>query len=305
MTIKIIGKLYRHCLEITSSKFSWFYKILYILPRNIVVVNGRLIHNPLNYFLQKTFATISRNSSATKIINRAVTFKYNNKSTFKMKLNINEYTQCLYYFGSPNPDLLKLINSGGKGFLDIGANVGFFSLYASQHFKEVVSFEPTPHTYRKLEQNISLSNLSNLKPINAALSEKEGSMKLYSCPYNQGGNKLGEFSEEIKIEHKNMAWEYFDVDVHRLDDLESGNVLPSKIDLIKIDVEGHEALVFKGAQSTLAKHKPVIYAEVASSRENLNNLLNVLPIEYKAYNPISGKEIFENSIVPFDVVLRF
>ena len=58
---------------------------------------------------------------------------------FRMKLDVNEYTQCGYFFGFLDNDLVSIIRKGGGTFVDIGANVGMYSLLSTQTFNKVFS----------------------------------------------------------------------------------------------------------------------------------------------------------------------
>ncbi|MCJ8275731.1 MAG: FkbM family methyltransferase, partial [Bdellovibrionales bacterium] len=122
--------------------------------------------------------------------------------------------------------------------LDIGANIGFFTSLMSYKGAIVNSFEPHPKIFERLNKNCK--NLNNVTCHQKALSDKKGKLSLYipnKFSSNEGIASLNpqEDSAEISVE------------VETLD-----NLFPNTtIDLIKIDVEGHESSVFKGAQSLL------------------------------------------------------
>lgn len=76
------------------------------------------------------------------------------------------------------------------------------------------------------------------------------------------------------------------------------------LDLLKIDIEGHEVSAIKGAKNTISSFKPLIYAEVSKSRENMEKILQELP---KLYSPFYLQKleiivIGKGDDVPLDVL---
>jgi FkbM family methyltransferase len=133
--------------------------------------------------------------------------------------------------------------------LDIGANMGFYSIRVGQKATngKVIAFEPDPGNFATLERNLTLNKLTNVATYNAALSDKKDTLRLYKHPFNVGDYRLyndGDFTE------------YVDVPTLRIDD-----TIKSRVDLIKIDVQGFEYFVLKGAQALLEKYKPIIISE--------------------------------------------
>lgn len=136
-------------------------------------------------------------------------------------------------------------------FLDVGANIGKYSVGLSDKFDRIYSFEPHPVTFRKLLENIRLNGLDNVKPFQLALWDNEGIMKLNINPHH-GMNSLVRDDEILgKI----------NVEVTSLDSFFEKYPIDS-IELIKIDAEGAEAHILKGARKTLSKFKPRIIVEI-------------------------------------------
>lgn len=133
--------------------------------------------------------------------------------------------------------------------LDIGANMGFYSIRVGQKAinGKVYAFEPDPGNFAILKKNLTLNKLTNVITYNAALSDKKGTMRLYKHPFNVGDYRLyndGDFKE------------YVDVPTLRIDD-----TIRERVDLIKIDVQGFEYFVLKGGYSLLEKYKPIVISE--------------------------------------------
>jgi len=249
----------------------------------------------INYVFQEFFTKCARYSTGNKNIYKTIHVMDDGRG-YQMRLNVNEFTQCGYYFGNSNPDLYKVIQSFSKGiFIDIGANVGYFSLLGSSHFDKVLAFEPAPDTFSDLNHNIALSKVGNIKPFAVALSEKLGTMSLFVNPLNRGGSSLNGFDHSVEeaffrkggiIKH--------DVIVETLDNIVKLENLNTPIALIKIDVEGHEEQVIKGAYQTLSRYSPVLFVEITTSEQFLR-VRDLLPSHYKAYKPDLSEEIIFNS----------
>jgi len=143
----------------------------------------------------------------------------------------------------------------GIVIVDVGAHVGTFTLLASKIVGEkgkVIAIEPEPKNYKQLIENIKLNNFLNVNPLNIALGDYNGFGKLY-ISYSPQCHSL--LFKEDKISS-------IEVLLKTLDNLlEELNL--KKIDVIKIDVEGAEILVLKGAEKTL-KANPNIKIIVAA-----------------------------------------
>ena len=149
----------------------------------------------------------------------------------------------------------KLINPDSV-VIDIGANIGYYTLIAAKKASEghVHSFEPVTFNYDALQKNIKLNNLKNITANNAGISTKEGlDMYYISSKENIGmsGLKPAEnFSG--KMEEKTTL---------TLDNYVAINNL-TKIDFIKIDIEGNELNALRGMQNVLQKNHPVLFIEL-------------------------------------------
>lgn len=144
--------------------------------------------------------------------------------------------------------LMDLVKPDSVVF-DVGANMGYYSVRIAQKANKgkVYSFEPDPGNFSTLTKNIALNNLTNVFARNVALSDKEDTLRLWKHPFNVGDYRLyndGDFME------------FVDVPTIPLD-----SVLPDKVDLVKIDVQGYEYFVFKGGKKLLSEHHPVVFSE--------------------------------------------
>ena len=135
---------------------------------------------------------------------------------------------------------------------DIGANIGDYSkLLLEKTNSKVISFEPLPHVFKELKENLS-SYSDRILFINKGIGSKN---ETTTINYNSSANAHASFSEELNdISYINNN-EKLLVEVITIDDYCKENNITS-IDFIKIDTEGFEKEVFEGAIKTFEKIKP-------------------------------------------------
>ena len=252
------------------------------------------------YFYNSFFLLVCRYNKSTEIINKEVCYTIG-EDNFFLVLNVNETTQCGLYLELPNPELVELIVKGSGTFIDIGSNIGFFSLVASRYFDQVISFEPTPKTINSFKKNISLNDIHNISIEPIGLSDKEGQMILNENPLNMGGNSFEEMDKSMVQSSGRDDWLSYHVDVKTLDSYISTKNIDS-INLIKIDVENHEPNVVRGAISTLEKYRPLVYMEIGSKKDFLEEIVKEMPNFYSVYNPLTMKQLSFEKHLPWDVL---
>ncbi len=136
----------------------------------------------------------------------------------------------------------------GQNFLDVGANIGYYSLFASKiigNAGRVYSFEPSNREFRRLLKNIELNNCTNIIPLNIALSDLDSEIKFSIAKGHTGLNSM-------IIADKSVVKSPQIIRSMRLDSI--FNSENKKFHLIKIDVEGAELLVLKGMANLLQEH---------------------------------------------------
>jgi len=140
--------------------------------------------------------------------------------------------------------------------LDIGAQSGAFSLLAKYHpNSKWFCFECDPTNYRLLTENIKLNNIDNCSTHQIAVSNKSGKAILRRSSHF-GLHTLGQTPQRFQ-EDQSLNIE---VDTISIDEFVETNNL-SSVDFIKIDTEGCELNILKGAVKTIAKFKPEILFE--------------------------------------------
>ena len=131
----------------------------------------------------------------------------------------------------------------GDIVFDIGAYVGDTALWFSKAVGpqgKVYAFEPEPHNFAKLKANLERNNVTNVVPLQLALSENEGETKFSG---SGGASAIAETASGTIVK------------VTTLDRFVETNKLP-RVDFIKMDVEGHELRILAGARETIKTFKP-------------------------------------------------
>lgn len=172
-----------------------------------------------------------------------------------LKIEVSPYTDMkgvehdLYYKGTYEKGTLYFIKNHLKGdgnFLDIGANIGYMTIYAANLLAgkgRVHAVEANPETQAILERNISYNNLTNIVIHPFGLGASNSSLTLYKDAVSQNRGAAS-FDESAVVGDKSQTVE---VEVKMLDSIN----IQDKIKLIKIDVEGWELEVLRGGTEFL------------------------------------------------------
>jgi FkbM family methyltransferase len=190
----------------------------------------------------------------------------------------------LLYVPDPIPGIpeLAMINfvralaGRGRTFLDIGAHIGFYTMGLAPGFERVVAFEPSKFQYGWLTRNRALNDYQHVLCEHVALGETAGEAILNVLSYEGGLNSL---SEEVASQHQII--DRYTVPVEVLDDRAMTDV-----DLMKIDVEGFEIPVLRGASKTIAASRPVILIEVWTDPERRQKVKAVMEEMNYTFEPL-------------------
>lgn len=221
--------------------------ILFILIMNL----QRFFYKPEYFFrprqlfvrLKKGLCSVKRGDQSFQILGG--TFQVKESETIgKALLHFGVYDLAL------TEVLWRLLETGNR-VADIGANIGYFSLIMGHRvgaYGRVYCFEPHPQLQKKWSQHLRRWTQCQLFPI--GLSSSKGEMNLY---IPQDFNK----NEGVASLEKKDGAQVIKVPVQTLDELLAG----TSVDLIKIDVEGHELEVFKGAAKTLETVSHILFED--------------------------------------------
>lgn len=193
----------------------------------------------ISYLDSKTVFTIDYNGRKTKInLNRK--FGFVDMRIFRDGIYEKEIVD----------DLRKHL-SIEKTLIDIGSNIGQHSLLLSPYAKNVYSFEPIPAVHDQFKKSIELNQFKNISLFNLAIGSKEDSINFNYVPTHAGTSSI--------VQRDDENTERITVKINTLQ-----NVLPDvKMDVMKIDVEGYEAVVILGNKEKILKDQPIIFVEVS------------------------------------------
>jgi FkbM family methyltransferase len=183
------------------------------------------------------------------------------------------------------PEITKIFQQllrPGMGVLDIGANIGYFSLLASTLVGSdgfVQAWEPSADNVKVLFANCLLNHFENVQVIQAAATEKNQVFKYFR--HSTNGNVAG--MERASPQDMLAAETVMGLCI---DDFVPPTV---QIDLVKIDVEGHEYRAMLGARKTLARCKPIVISEF--SPHNLPGRSGTSGREYLEFFTDLGYEV--------------
>lgn len=206
---------------------------------------------------------------------------------FYWSLNINtpSYIREVILYGVYNAHGFNLNN--GDVVIDIGANIGSFSVLSAQQVGEkgkVVCFEPEQRNFYLLSQNIELNTLSNIIAIQKAVSNRNDKMKLY----------LGKTSGSHSLEFKSKK--AVSVETITLEEIFERYSI-KKCDFLKVDCEGAEYRIFRSVKPKIFTSIKKIVMEYHSSGKDgrdIDKIKSILiktgfqVITYPHRNPISG-----------------
>jgi FkbM family methyltransferase len=190
---------------------------------------------------------------------------------------------CLYlpeaggdFFLDPRSDLFRRLLASGRyepaaiallerhldpsrDFVDVGANVGFFTVAAARRLSagRVLAVEPVAAAHARLNRNIALNGLSDrVIPLQCLVGDRPGEGTIHVIPGRE------EYSSIEPLVHPSATGAATVVETCPMETLdrlvERHGLAPA---MIKMDVEGAEGIVLAGARETLARHRPVVLAE--------------------------------------------
>ncbi|MEW6125115.1 MAG: FkbM family methyltransferase [Pseudomonadota bacterium] len=172
----------------------------------------------------------------------------------------------------------------GGVFLDIGANIGWFTMLASTIVGErghVHAFEPRKPTVDYLRRSVEANALSDLVTVHeVGLADKAGQWHL---AWAQGTTNPG--SSCLVADESAANLNTIAISLQKLDDLEL-----SKVDFVKIDIEGAEMLAMNGGSQTIARHRPVVMSELHPKQ--LQMVSGATPVEYIGWFTRQGYRVF-------------
>lgn len=183
--------------------------------------------------------------------------------TLSVDLSRMEFIPYLEIWNDRCYDFPQIPDEPMNCVVDVGANIGVFSLYQAlvRKARQVFAFEPAPSVFPRLVRNCSLNRVTNITTMQAAIGRDNGSVAFRESPNSLNGqvDKTGGVGT---VEVKCYNLDYVLADIPR-------------IDLLKVDTEDHEGDVFEGATETLKRTRYVV-AE-AITQKAIDDIGKILP----------------------------
>ena len=175
----------------------------------------------------------------------------------------NETSRAIFVTGNYEPNeffLLSQVIRPGMIFVDAGANMGLYTLFVARKIGEhgtVLAIEPSTRECERLLKNVAINSLSNVRLLCNAVSNSCSDVDLLIAEDEWSGhNTIGAFAYDTPLAIKET------VRACRLDDIVSREGL-SRVDIVKLDIEGAEFGALKGASEILERFRPLLLLELA------------------------------------------
>ena len=277
----------------TYPKSDWFHLTNSILKT--------IIKNPSSVFNRKSDE--SKKHFLTDHLEREIIVKSPDGIIFLARPKFEDFARFLFskilakweptYILKPKKDQI---------IIDVGANVGYYTIYLAKIVGKngkVVAIEPDPYSFQTLKKNCELNNLSNVEFYNLAISDHNESLSFYQEKSHSGkGSLFSNSTENTSI----------DVQATTLDELFEKKL--QTINWLKIDVEGFEFFVLKGASKLLSKTQKIlieIHENILSTNnqkpQDIIELLEESGFTIRIFNEYWDKESSQNQSLKSDYIL--
>ena len=222
-------------------------------------------------------------------------FKFNKKIEFFLKKNFlpqsylfeKRIKRSIKNNDEKELQLLKKIIIPETDTIDVGVYRGVYSYEMAKYSKMVHAFEPNPIIFKDIELNLS-KIIKNINFYNFALSDNENKV-LLKVPIRNKNYDKDNYEEYYQmgratIHEQNVMGdiETFEIKSKKLNNFTFSN----RISFIKIDVEGHEMSVIKGAENTIKQYKPTLLVEIEekhSKQKVLDSINYINSLGYESF----------------------
>jgi FkbM family methyltransferase len=216
-------------------------------------------------------------------------------------------SRALWLFGRRELDhkwITERVLNRGDVVLDIGANIGYYALMELGQVGEtgkVIAVEPSPENIKMLRKNLSLNQCQNCEVIQGAVSNNAGRRKFWLAQHSN----LNTFHKEF-LEETGAVKEVIEVEVFAIQELLARK---EKIDLIRMDIEGHEVEVLEGVCDFLTNSErapDIIFETHTRSYSQDHDIKSVIQrlaalgyeVGYAASSAVKGTRILERKNLP-------
>lgn len=177
--------------------------------------------------------------------------------TLRLPIWVDYNIYCLGLYEAPLTRFFIRSLRPDSVILDVGAYIGQYTLLAAKYAPkgQVIAFEPHPESFARLTAHLARNNLENVLALQKAVGQQAGYAPLHLSEQA--------FDSQIMSQQSN---ETIEVEMTTLDEITHGLELQN-LDLVKIDVEGAEGAILRGAEQVLSRLRPLLIVEIDRSRE--------------------------------------
>ena len=277
-------------VSFTDNLLLFFLLILYFGLRILLTIvlgknrRDRLyVERELDFgvFLYKFFKTMRKGNASKPLKFHVPKYGYE----FYCRLNEDDFKLMSLH----EDEILDQFNpKPGNTVVDVGAHIGLYTLIAAKRVGpsgKVIAIEPSPENFKILKKNILLNKLSNVESLECAVYSTKEKLKLF-LPELEGRTMFNTVMQDRARTSNN----FLEVEANTLDNIiESINI--TEVNWIKIDIEGAELEVLKGAANTLSSNEDLTLLIEVHGDANYKPILKILK-EYKF------QIIYENKYYP-------
>jgi FkbM family methyltransferase len=179
--------------------------------------------------------------------------------SLRLRVWVDYNTYCLGFYEAPLTRFFIQSLQPDSIVLDVGAYIGQYTLLAAKYASmgHVFAFEPHPESCRRLDAHVARNRLANVTVVPKAVGQMAGRMPFALT-------EVAFTSALLPPDH--LGDSVVEVEVTTVDDVVREAGL-RQVDMMKVDVEGAEGLVLRGAQETLARFRPLLIVETSRKRD--------------------------------------
>lgn len=226
--------------------------------------------------------------------------KLEGAGSFSMACNPTSYVAKVLFWEGVRGfeyDLFRIFRTligSARTFLDVGANIGYYSLAAAtlNPSVRIVSFEPLPSAFHFLRRNVESNGFTNVTTEMLALSDAEGETTFFVSRNPKFADVAHNLASTGALDRDLAARsELVEAIRVRTDTLDHyvAKRFREKVDLVKLDAEGSEGRILAGAETVLREHRPIILCEVlpGASGHGLEQVFS--EHDYRMMRPVGGR----------------
>lgn len=224
----------------------------------------------------------------------------------KMRVDLSTRTERVsFYTGKYDSFFIATIKSlyqPDACFLDVGANIGYYTVAIGNYIREhkakgkVIAFEPFEGNFKRLSANVQLNKLEDFCTLNAyGLSNESKEAQITLREDFKHGSNTGNAAIPTS-EDFDKGFQLSPIQLEVLDEVWNKYFANfGTIDMIKMDIEGHEDFCLQGGQKTIEQHRPTMLMEVNKAYYEARNValddtfLKLIPNNYNIYKPVGLK----------------